>query len=178
MEHENVDKFLRESQELFGEAGALAKSLAPKILVFEAQCELRVNEVLREKMVEEIERTVAEAATKAQEDEDRIRRLRVLKEETWIRAFPFEVNGDTMIGFGAMRIPASTRSAARRRVVAGMEKTHVRWLPVLEFIQRTEKLKSVLLKGDLDDALRLDPERVLYEIMNPNGKLCPRLQSD
>jgi hypothetical protein len=34
------------------------------------------------------------------------------------------------------------------------------------------------LKGDLDDALRLDPERVLYEIMNPNGKLWPRLQSD
>ena len=174
MEHDK----LREAEELQRETKALAEKLGPSIDAFETQSELRVNEVKRQRTVEQIERIVEEAMKKAEQNEDRIRRLRVLKEETWIRAFPSEVNGDTMIGFGAMRIPASTRSAARRRVVAGMEKTHVRWLPVLEFIQRTEKLKSVLLKGDLDDALRLDPERVLYEIMNPNGKLWPRLQSD
>jgi predicted RNase H-like nuclease (RuvC/YqgF family) len=166
---------LREAEELQRETKALAEKLGPSIDAFETQSELRVNEVKRQRTVEQIERIVEEAMKKAEQNEDRIRRLRVLKSETWIHAYPFEVKGEAMIGINVMSIDAWTRSAARRRVIAGMIKRGERWLPVAEFKQRTEKVKSLLLKGDLDDVLSLDATRILFEIMNPNGKLQPRL---
>jgi hypothetical protein len=128
-------------------------------------------------MVEEVEQIVRETMAKAAQKEDELRRWPSLYrgQETWVSGFVFEAPGGILIGFGADKFKSDSAWA----VAAGMEEKHdIRYLPVEEFKQRTEKLKSLLLNGDLDDILRMDAKRVVYEIMSSKGKLWPRVQPD
>jgi hypothetical protein len=58
-----------------------------------------------------------------------------------------------------------------------MEKKRYRCLPVAEFMQNAEKLRSRLLSGDLNDILRLDTKTAVYETMSQKGDLWLRLVS-
>jgi len=175
VEHQEIHDFVRDSEERCNEARALVQKLCPKIDKFETLCELRVNEALRKKMIDEVEQIVRETTAKAKKIQDEVERYPVLHrgEEPWIYAFSVEVSGKTMIAFSA----APMKKESAPFVVARMEARHdeLIQLPVVEFGRMTESLKSLLLDGELDDVLRLDAKRVVYEIMSPRGKLWRRV---
>jgi glutamine synthetase len=99
VEDKKINDYVSESDEHRREAKALAEKLRRSTEEFEIQYKLRVNEILRQKMVQEIEQIQKEVMSQVDEKEEEIRKFPFLhnREVTWIYGFPYQVGPNTLI---------------------------------------------------------------------------------
>lgn len=179
----SLEDLERRAKNLLRGVEALAKTINPKMDAFDECFKRLVNESLRLKLIEEIDKIVESVLKKVAEKERKLKEFPILyaDEEVWVAAIRVKRGEETLFDFYAAEMERKYSHIIAKKMERKTERdkrSSVRYTPPKEFMNRVEKLKFLIRKGRLETvlgerALKMKAEELLWEIMGYGGKLLP-----